>query len=403
MPRNPGVPWPLVDRKTGYCMFDSYAIAAIALVLLSSSYLVVAILGVRNFRSKLKAPESDRNWVPVTLLKPLCGMEVDLVENLRSFCDQDYGTFQVIFGVRDSDDPVIEVVNGIIEEFPDHDISLVVNDRTIGSNLKVSNLANMYEAARYDVVVIADSDMRVGRDYLKVVALPFEKNEIGAATCLYSGSARGGLASKLGAMFINDWFFPSALIPTMFGDLKFCFGATMAVRRDALQKMGSFEALANVLADDYMLGNLIAKQGYRIALVPYIVENIVHEPGLKALFLHEVRWARTIRSVQPGGYAMSTVTETLPLAVLASILLYMSPSSPLLIASPVLCVLALRLVLHGSVAGTVNGERTFSPWLVPLRDLFSFVVRICSFFGSKVHWREQVMVVQSNSHLQNAR
>lgn len=384
-------------------MLDTYAIAAIVLVALASAYLIVAIIGVRLFRSKLNLPTQDEDWGPLTVLKPLCGMEVELAENLRSFCEQDYQTFQIIFGVRDADDPAIDVAKGIIEEYPKLDISLVINDRVIGSNPKVGNLANMYETARHDLIVIADSDMRVGRDYLKAVAQVFENKDVGAATCLYSGSARGGLSSRLGAMFINDWFFPSALIPTLFGELKFCFGATMAVRRDALQEIGSFEALANVLADDYMLGNLVAKLGYRIALVPYIVENIVHEPGLKALFLHEVRWARTIRSVQPGGYAMSTMTETLPLAIIASILLYMSTFSTLLIASPVLCVLGLRLVLHGSVSGMIRGERTFSPWLIPVRDMFSFAVRICSFFGSKVHWRKQVMTVRSNSRLQNAR
>ena len=383
-------------------MFDYLIIAAITLVVLSSSYLAVACIGVFRFKTKLNAPAPAQDWVPVTVLKPLCGLEAGLAENLRSFCVQDYETYQVVFGVRDAADPAVAIVNRLIAEFPERDISLVVNDRLIGTNYKVSNLANMFEKASHDVIVIADSDMRVGSDYLKAVALPFRRNEVGAATCLYSGSAQPGLPSKLGAMFINDWFLPSALIPTMFRELKFCFGATMAIRRDALENFGSFEALANILADDYMLGNLVAKQGYKIELIPYVVENVVDEPNLKALFLHEVRWARTIRSVQPGGYALSAVTEALPVAGLASVLLFFAGASPLAVAAPLAGMALLRGGLHGLVHGAVRHKGVYAPWLIPLRDAVSLAVRVSSYFGSRVHWREQVMMVQSNSRLQSA-
>ena len=266
---------------------------------LSFAYAGICLFALLRFRLRLRAKRSWEFRPPMTVLKPVCGLENNLEENLRSFCRQDYEKFQVIFGVHDNADPAIPVIRGLIDEFPHHDLSLVIDDTIIGSNYKVSNLANMFRQARHDIIV-ADSDMRVCRDYLKAVAAPFEDPKVGAATCLYSGRASGRLPSKLGAIFINDWFLPSALIPAVLGRLTYCFGATMAIRRSNLERFGAFDALADVLADDFMFGRLVHKQGHRIALIPYIVENVIDDPSLKSLFLRELRWARTIRSVEPG-------------------------------------------------------------------------------------------------------
>ncbi len=281
----------------------------------------------------------------------------------------------------------------------DKDLSLVINERILGGNLKASNLANMFKTACHDIIVVADSDMRVRRDYLRAVAAPFLKPEVGAATCLYTGAGDKNLASRMGAMFINDWFLPSALISTLFVDLKFCFGATMAIRREALVAIGGFETLANFLADDYMLGNMTARLGYKVALVPYVVENTVFEENLRSLFLHETRWARTIRSVQPLGYAMSFITEVFSLSLLAAITVYVQTSSLPLAALPIIGALALRTALHYIVQAKLAGGMAFSPLLIPARDLFSLAVRIGSFFGREVRWRDQVMTVCTNSRL----
>jgi len=205
----------------------------------------------------------------------------------------------------------------------------------------------------------------------------------------------------LGAMFINDWFLPSALIPTMFSELSFCFGATMAVRRELLDEFGGFEKLANVLADDYMLGNLVHRGGRKVALVPYIVENVVSERNLKSLFLHELRWARTIRSVQPGGYALSVITEALPISLITAVFLYFYDAPAWQCLGVVALAFGLRVLLHSSVYVTVRNGRLFSPWLIPLRDLFSFGVRVSSYFGSTVHWRDQVMTIDGKSRFQD--
>jgi ceramide glucosyltransferase len=383
-------------------MMEILSFAACVLLSLSFCYVGLAVVGVLRFGIKLEAPPLSDGTAPVTMLKPLCGLEPGLAENLRTFCAQDYENFQIVFGVRDRDDPAIPIINGIIGEFPDHDISLVVDDRIIGTNYKISNLANMMAVAKHDIVVISDSDMRVRPDYLRIVTAPFADGTVGATTCLYSGSTGGGMPSKLGALFINDWFFPSALLPTMFGSLNYCFGATMAVRRDVLEQVGGFDALADYLADDYMLGQFVVEQGYRIALAPYVVENVIHEPDMRGLFQHELRWARTIRSVQPVGYSLSFVTELLPLSLIAALPVYFYTGS----AAPALAIIvsafAMRVALHYSVSVSVPGGTLFVPWLIPVRDLVSVAVRIVSYFSSKVLWRESAFEIHANNQLKIA-
>ncbi len=381
-------------------MLSSFSFIAAAIFAAALAYMVLAVFGVWRFSRRLGPAVPNRDaWAPVTVLKPVCGDEPELYENLKSFCEQDYPAFQVIFGTRDPEDRAIAVIERLIAEFPGKDLVLVVDERVIGSNLKISNLANMYRRARHDIIVIADSDMRVGRGYLAAVATAFDDKAVGAATCLYSGVGGDNLASRLGAMFINDWFLPSALIATLFADLKFCFGATMAIRRDVLKEIGGFEALADVLADDYMFGHATAERGHKVALAPYVVENRVHEPGLRALFRHETRWARTIRSVQPGGYALSFVTETMAVSLLAAWAVYLETASPALAAIPVAAAMVLRWTLHFAVQRQLADGRALAPWLIALRDVFSLSVRIGSFFGRGVSWRGQELTVRAESRL----
>ena len=368
----------------------------------SAGYGLFAIAKVTMFRRKIaRAPlaSGDR---PVTVIKPICGMEVELAENLRSFCQQDYGAYQVLFGVRSANDPAIPVIRQIVEEFPEIDCALVISDRIIGSNYKISNIANIAELAKHDILVISDSDMRVDRRYLKAVVAPFDRDDVGAATCLYSGHARGGMPSMLAAMFVNDWFLPSALIPEGLAEQKYCFGATMAVRRDVLDTAGGFAALANFLADDYMLGKVVSDAGYRIALVRYVVSNVMHEKSWQSVYQHELRWARTIRSVQPVGYALSAITETLPISILASVLLLFAGQPLLWAAAPLALALVLRIGLHGIVCSSLVGGNSCTPWLIPLRDGLSLVVRISGYFGSRVMWRENTFTVMDDNRIEIA-
>lgn len=332
---------------------------------------------------------------PVTVLKPVCGMDPTLYENLCSFCEQSYPMFQVVFGVRDASDPAIDIIKTVIANFPDRDLTLVVDDRTIGTNFKVSSLANMLRYAKYEILVIADSDMRVGPDYLETVVTAFDDPDVGAVTCLYIGTPVGGWASVLGAMFINEWFLPSVLVALSFEKLRYCFGATMAVRADALGSIGGFHALAFELADDHVLGKRLSERGYKIRLAPYIVENIVLEPDLRSLFLHELRWARTVRSVRPAGYALSFVTYALPMAIL---LLFATHFGALGMMAVVLAM-GLRVLLHYVVRAVYHMRGPATPWLIPFRELLSFAVWGASFLGRNVQWRTSRLYLRPDGRL----
>jgi ceramide glucosyltransferase len=263
----------------------------------SAIYWLVALVLIGTFTSR--RPASVRFHAPVSVLKPLCGVDDNLYENLRSFCDQEYPSYQVLFGVRRSDDPAVPVVRRLIKEFPERDLSLVVSDLCLGTNPKVSLLATLSRRARYDTLVIADSDIRVGREYLNVVVSPLADRRVGLVTCLYKGMPTRGVWSVLGAMFINEWFFPSAVVATTFGRVAYAFGATIACQRRTLTGIGGFESLAHDLADDYVLGARVARQGLSVVLSPYVVETVVADRRLTALWDHELRWARTLRTVDP--------------------------------------------------------------------------------------------------------
>jgi ceramide glucosyltransferase len=323
-------------------------------------------------------------------------MEPELYENLRSFCDQDYPDYLVVFGVRDAQDPAIAVIERIIKEFPKRDLSLVVDETVIGTNLKVSILASMYRSAKHDLIVVSDSDMRVERHYLRAVAAPFQDPLVGAVTCLYKGTPAAGLPSRLGAMFINDCFAPSVLVALSFQELRFCFGSTMAVTRKALEASGGFPALADQLADDHMLGKHVAQQGLKVILTAYVVENKVWEPNFKALFQHELRWARTIRAMRPAGYAFSFITY--PVAV-SLLLLPLMPAAAGLTAVAVSVI--LRVLLHWAVHTSFRISGPTKPWLAPVRDLLGFLVWAASFFGRSVEWRERQFSVRSDGQLMN--
>jgi ceramide glucosyltransferase len=276
------------------------------LAALAMSYSITAWRAVRR---QIRAPRvAMSDAPPVTVLKPLCGAEHAIYECLRSFCEQDYPRFQIVFGVSDSDDPAIAVVRRLQREFPGRDLKLAIDGRQHGSSPKVSNLINMMALARHDYLVIADSDVRVTRGYLAKVVAPLLDPRVGIVTCSYRGWPRAGLWSLLGCLFINEWFTPSVRVAAMAGSRSFAFGATIAIRRQVLASIGGFEAIANQLADDYRLGELTRRMGLRTVLSEVVVETCVDERNLDELLRHELRRLRTIRAVRPAGHALCFIT-----------------------------------------------------------------------------------------------
>ncbi|SMG20828.1 bacteriohopanetetrol glucosamine biosynthesis glycosyltransferase HpnI [Paraburkholderia susongensis] len=341
--------------------------------------------------------------VGVSVLKPLCGAEPRLYENLRTFCEQRHGRFQLVLGVSSPHDPAIAVVRRLQAAYPERDIELAIDTRVHGSNLKVSNLINMAERARYDMIVIADSDIAVDADYLDSVAAPLADPSVGVVTCLYVARGVGGFWPRVGALFINEWFAPSVRVAHAMGSRRFGFGATLALRRATLERIGGFAALKDCLADDYWLAEHVRTLGLQTVLSRVVVATDVIEPTFAALWQRETRWLRTIRSVNPLGFVSLLITFPTPWLLTAAWLTttfatHACAHAPFAVtlasASATAVCGGARLLLHLRAA---RRERTF--WrdlpLVPLRDTLLALQWLVSAFGSHVVWRGARMPVET--------
>jgi ceramide glucosyltransferase len=353
---------------------------------LAASYAVLTVIAVLVWRLR-RGPNSSRSQPPVTVLKPLCGAEPGLHEHLRSFCQQNYPEFQIVFGVRDAGDPACAVVKRLAAEFPSVPIELVINPQLHGNNLKISNLINMLPYARHDILAMADSDAFVGADYLATVTAPLLDHDVGLVTCIYRGTPTKRIWSRLGAMYINEWYVPSVLLAWLFGHQGYVSGQTVCLRRDTLHAIGGLRELANHLADDHRLGELVRGLGQRIVLSPYVVDGEHHEPNLNSLTRHELRWMRTIRVLRPRSFRLIFLTFSLPMAVFG--FLAAGVESSLSMTAWVLfgvTVLA-RLMLHFVHRLRDDRAPASDLWLLPARDLLICWVWCRSFFTSHVTWR----------------
>ncbi|TLY79132.1 MAG: glycosyltransferase [Gammaproteobacteria bacterium] len=350
-----------------------------ALAALAMAYAVTAWLAV--WLRRAPAQSGPGATPAVTVLKPLCGAEHELYGCLRSFCDQDYPGFQIVFGVRDADDPALEVVRRLQLEFAALELQIAIDPTQHGSSAKVSNLINMMPLARYDYLVIADSDVRVPPGYLAAVVAPLADPGVGIVTCPYRGRPRTGLCSLLAALFINDWFMPSVRVAALLGSRSFAFGASIAVRRNALEGIGGFASVADQLADDYRLGELTRRMGLRTVLSEVVVEHLVDEHGFGDLVRHELRWLRTIRAVRPLGYALSFVTFSLPLAALGSLLAGGGRISLTLLSITAMA----RLMLHSAACKPRTPLRQM--WALALSDTLAFGLWCWGFAARRVQWR----------------
>jgi ceramide glucosyltransferase len=331
---------------------------------------------------------------PISVLKPLYGAESGLADNLHSFADQDYPSVQIVLGVRSSADGAVPIAERFIESRPGSDVALVIDPRANGSNLKVANLENMLPAASHGLLVIADSDMRVGRSYLATVAGPLQDSRVGLVTCAYKAASTGGFWSELGALHVNFGFLPAALLGEAIGWGGGCFGATLALRRDVLDRIGGFAQLRNELADDHRMGSAVRELGLTTVLSPYIVENRVSEDSFASLWRHELRWARTNRLMAPGGFAGSVATHTMVIGLLAAIAAEMSPMAA--------AFLGISCLLRWGSAVAI-GRLLKLPlrrlWLLPLRDALSFAVFVASFCGRNVLWRGQLFKIDAGGRM----
>jgi ceramide glucosyltransferase len=360
----------------------------------SVAYVVFAIVRVARYRPRPVPASAARP--PVTIAKPICGLEVELEENLRSYFVQDYPRYEIVFCARDPKDPALASARKVMSEFPGVDATILANNGEIpGTNRKVANLVTICRRAKHGIIVVADSDIRVEPDCMASIAACYGDERVGAVTCLTVAEPVKGLPSTLGAMYINEEFLPSILVAMAVEPLTYCFGPTMSARRSALDAIGGFEALTDHLADDHLLGNRIARLGLRVELASTVVKNVLHEPTLKALFLHELRWARTIRTVRPLGYAGTIFTMATPWALAVLLAFGFSLVGWLALAA----ALTLRAGMQLVVRRKFRLRGTPAYWWIPLRELLSFSVWCASHLGQSILWKRNLFRVSTDGRL----
>jgi len=357
----------------------------------SSIYYLLCLWSAAAFLRWKEAGEGARPTQalpPISILKPLKGTDPEIYESFRSHCLQDYPEYEIIFGVSDPNDPTIESVRALQREFPDRRLQLLVSPRVLGANVKVSNLAQMLAEARYDYLIVNDSDIRVGSDYLRRVTAPLADPCVGMVTCLYRGVAGATLGSRLEGLGISTDFCPSVLAARQLeGDIRFGLGSTLAFRRAELEKIGGFASFVDYLADDYELGKRIAGLGLTVKLSDVVVETYLPPYRLREFFAHQLRWARGVRDARAAGYMGLIFTFGIMWSVLA-----LAASRAALWAC---CALAITLFLRFAVAlfvgrGILRDHQILKfAWLIPLRDLIAAAVWVVSLRGHTVTWRGQ--------------
>ena len=349
-------------------------------------YVIATYCGWSYFRNARKPPRRDpEHKPPVSILKPVCGLDREAYENFASFCRLDYPEYEILFGVTDENDPVIPVIEELSRAFPGRAIRLLVGAPVLGASPKMNLLCRLVREARYDLLVINDSDVRVESDYLRNAAAPFQDPKVGVVTSLFRSITEGDFASDLDAIGVPSDSSASALIAERFGGLDFALGWTMATTKQRLEEIGGFEAMANHHSDDFTLGNKIARNGYRIALMRKPIWMVFPSERLSQFLKHELRWSIMLRNIRPVGYLGLVMTFGLPWAVLAAIVSHSLPW-----AAAYLCAyLTLRFTMAWTIGAWGLGDPVVRRkiWLVPMRDAANFFVWAAGFFFSKVQWR----------------
>ncbi|MGI3776631.1 MAG: bacteriohopanetetrol glucosamine biosynthesis glycosyltransferase HpnI [Janthinobacterium lividum] len=368
--------------------------AALATAALAGGGLVQAAAGWRAVsRFRARPVPAAASLPPITVLKPLHGDEPLLEQALATFCAQDYPAFQIVFGLQDPADPALHVLRRLCARFPALDMAVVVDPTPHGANRKIANLLNMFPSARHDTLVIADSDIHAAPDYLRHLAAALDDPRCGLVTTLYAGlPATGRLPARLGAAYINHGFLPGALMARALGRQD-CLGATMALSRATLESVGGLDALSAHLADDAVLGHLVAARGLEVRLAATIPATTVPEARMARLFHHELRWARTIRALAPVGFLLSAVQYPLAWALLAVALSGARPWSLAVLAGAWAGRAAIGRSLDRLLqrAGALPGGAGSPMWLVPIRDVLSVVVMLASYADNRVAWRGQTL------------
>jgi ceramide glucosyltransferase len=366
-----------------------------------SGYYLLCLWSARSFlrASRRQTPGAARFAPAVSILKPLRGTDPDIYESFRSHCLQDYPEYELIFGVSNADDPAIELVEQLQREFPQRTIRLVVCPKVLGSNMKVSNLVQMLPLARYDYLIVNDSDIRVEPDYLGRIMSPFADEKVGMVTCLYRGIAGATMGSRLEAVGISTDFSAGVLAARQIEGIRFALGSTLAFPRRSLEAIGGFEELVDYLADDFELGARIARAGYEVRLSDVVVDHHLPDYSFDGFLQHQLRWARSTRDSRKWSYTGVVLTFGLPWALIAVLLSFGAAWSWVLLASVTCLRFAMALAVGSRVLHDTQVSRQI--WLLPLRDVVAMLVFIGSFTGHTVAWRGDLFILE-NGKLRSA-
>ena len=346
-------------------------------------YVLATLVGMRFFHPE-RARQLPPFFPPVSVLKPVRGVDFGSAENFASFCRLDYSDYEILFAVNDANDPAIPLVEKLIAEFPGCRIRLFVGAEHLGANRKVNKLARLAREAQFDMLVLTDGDVRVGANFLREVVAPLQDKKVGAVTSFYRAIAEENLFAQLEAVGAAGDFFPSVLMAQWTEGVHFALGASIATTKDWLAKMGGFASIADTLADDYELGNRIAQAGGEILLSREAVWTMYPAQTMRRFWDHQVRWARTVRLSRPLSFLGLIFTQGLPWTVLA---VFLSPTW-WLSGAYVVAYLVLRFAMAWTVgiSGIRDEVLRSSFWLIPLRDAIHFVIWVASLGSNRIRW-----------------
>jgi ceramide glucosyltransferase len=368
----------------------------LALVSGSLVYCVLTIVAAVRYRGVRPAPL--RHSVPISILKPLAGIDEGLEENLRTFFEQDYAEFEILFAVRNAGDPAVAVAKRLRERYPGVPSRMIVTGEPPYPNAKVYSLDRMLAAARHDLLVMSDSDIRVTPEMLKVIAAEFQDPNLGLATCPYRAVPGRSFWNTLEAIGLNTEFIGGVLVARMLDGMKFALGPTIAARRTTLQGIGGFDVLKDFLAEDFVMGNLAAARGDGVILSSYVIEHHIGAQALGANLRHRLRWNRSTRRSRPAGYVGQLFTNPLPLALL---LWAARPEWWPIVTFTVMLRAAAALATAGYVLRDPLTARLF--FLVPLQDVLSFAMWLAGFFGNTILWRGRKYYLQADGRFELVR
>jgi ceramide glucosyltransferase len=367
-----------------------------ALLVLSAApfayYAIAMVAAGKFFRRKTERPGNF--FPPVSILKPIRGLDRDAYENFASLCRQEYPEFEILFCVSDPQEPAMPVLLQLIRDFPARKIRVYVGADPVGANDKVNKLCRMAREAKNEILIVSDSDVRVEPGLLAAVAAPFANPSVGGVTCLYRGLTDDTLPANLEALGNSADFAPGVLVAWMLGGrrLNFMLGAVMATTRKQLAEIGGFESLVDYFCDDYELGNRIATRGRRVELIRAPVDIVYPHESLGEAFQHQIRWNLSIRFSRPAGHFGLVFTHGLLWALLGIALAH-SWAGTLFFAGGY-ALLRYEVALGTGSRGMRDALIRRKLWMLPVRDAFAFLVWLASFFPRKIRWRDKVFYVR---------